>query len=396
MKSFRLLLVLHLLIAICLNVVPQTISAKQSASSSSSDSEGISAEDFYKYEYNSFFDSRHNCVYATDSEEKEKLTKAVNSSIWIDKDKTSFYPETFTPIYEFDMFFDSDDSVSLVPRWGLSYNIDRKVRSFAVKVCDKSEMTFHSFGFETDGETIRFLFVKFLQGDGTDPTTWVPQSFDYADNARRIKNILKRETFVDPRNVRLVSIPLFKSGLHSDLPLFYIKDDQDECFIEAGLYDLEQTASWEKNDYVYSVKEVASAVKKLRARAESVHYPSMQEIDFVYGLVDYIPLEGHSAGIENPEDLTADNITNTWEYLQEGMIAPVPSSESSESRTEDSITSEGSESGDSSNLSVPSEETKPATLPIIIISICVAAALAVLIIVCIRNKKKKAVERKND
>lgn len=364
-------------------------------------SEGISAKEFYEYEYNPFFDPRHSCVYVTDSEEKELLLKVMGDTAFAKSQNFTINSETFIPIYDLDYFNENDDSVTIVPRWGYNYKysakkeFDRQARVFAVKVYNGEEKAFQTYGCETDGESAIPLLHHCRQKTDASGTIWADQSFDYAENAKRIKNILKRDTFVDPRNVKLVLLAGAISGYHSPVPLFYIKDEFDECFIEAGMFDEDATSSWEQNDYIYSVEDVAEFARGHREEYEMLHYYSKQEVEDIVGLHGYVTLKGHSAGIQNPADLTADSVENTWEYLQEGMQQTKPSDESS-SPTDVSEASENSAHEDSSasdmrnSDDVAADSSAKTNILIALAGGAVAVVAVVVVFICVKRKRNKS------
>lgn len=382
--------ILCILFVIYLSLTMTSLSTAQSGEDLSG---YVSAQEFLTPEENLFFDSRHTSVYVTDPDEMNTLLKYFEPdnifASFLERENVTIYPETITPIYELD-YYEESNSISLQPSWGGQFSLLQKdARGFVVKSSNGANQVFESFGFvATEEQAVRVPFVRPFSLDDQNKT-FAYQSFDYADNARRIMTLLGRDTFVDPKNVKAV---LFRY-IDDVLPMFYIKDDLDECFIEAGFYDENVTASWDKKDYVYTVEDVVRAVREARKMLDLLPF-TYDPRDMYFGIYPNNPaLEGHSVGIDNPAELTADNILNTWEYLNQGMVKPDPSPENSQS------TDESEESND--HLAISSESTIESTenddssvSPFkiwIILGISVALLVVAVVIVLLLHRKKSTI-----
>ena len=374
---------------VCLFFLPQITALLSDAQSWTEESGYVTAQEYLTPEENSYFDSKHTSVYVTDPDERNTLLKFFEEggrfANYIEIYKATVYPETITPVYDLD-YLEESDMISLQPAWGRNFYPPRKEsRGFLVKTFKGVDQVFESFCFEaTEEKATRSQFTKgFSLNDQN--TEFVYPSFDYADNARRIMTLLGRDTFVDPKNVKAV-VFRFIDNLH---PMFYIKDDLDECFIEAGFYDENVTAAWERNDYVYSVEDVVKAVKEARKILESS--PFTYELGGIHGLrMDTAALEGHSVGIDDPAKLTADNILNTWEYLKEGMVKSNHSSEQTESVDE---SEEDNDSMIPSSVSVMENSENGSSSAgslkiLIILCICFALAVAAIVMAILFHRKK--------
>ena len=395
MKEVIIMKLKHIMFFVVVLCLPLILCSLSTAESGTTVSGNVPAQEFLTPEENSYFDLKHTSVYVTDPDEWSLLSSFLNSdgpfARFIEYNDLTFYPETIMPLYELN-YFEESNTISLQPAWGINMGrysnpIKKDSRMFAVKTFYGTTKIFDSQGFEATEEKANLVaFMRPFPIDDQN-NTFVYQSFDYADNAKRIMNLLGRDTFVDPKNVKAV---VFRY-IDNVCSMFYIKDDLDECFIEAGFYDENITAAWDRNDYVYSVEDVVSAVQEARKILESKTF-SYNPNDFVVGDVHpiYPVLEGHSVGIDDPAKLTADNILNTWDYLKKGMVKPNHSSEQTESVDEseednDSMipssvsAMENSENGSSSAGSL--------TI-LIILCICFALAVAAIVMVILFHRKK--------